>query len=83
MADFKRLKIRDAMLILNDDLTVYYGGPAVKLCGRPYEAWVTLAPIEAIAGVGTSQPVINHEQSAVSVVLDLMDPVVTERRLIH
>jgi hypothetical protein len=47
----ERVEIRDAILVLNDDLTVDDRRSAVKFRGGRY-AVVTVGPIEAVARIG-------------------------------
>jgi hypothetical protein len=76
---FEGVKIRDTTFVLNDDLAVDDGRAAVELsCCLDY-AGVTLAPIEAIAGISACFAALDTEERAVAVMLDFVNPARTWR----
>ena len=77
----KRLEIRHASLILDNNLAIKNGSTTRKLASLTDNAGIPLGPIEAVAGVSTRLAALDYQERAVAVMLDLMNPVGALRRL--
>src|SRR5689334_3332259 len=77
----KRLEIRHASLILDDNLAIKNGSTTRKCASLTDNAGIPLGPIEAVAGVSVRLAPFDYQERAVAVMLDLMNPVGALRRL--
>jgi hypothetical protein len=71
---FECLEIRSAAVILDDYLTIEDCGPTVQSSCWPDKARVAVAPVEAVAGIGSHLAMFNDEKCAVAVVLEFVNP---------
>ena len=70
------------MCVLNNDLAIHNRGTAIKLGCRLRYAEVALSPIKAVAGISACFAALEDQLGTVTIVLDLVDPACTGRRII-
>ena len=67
---------------MDNDLAIKNGSTKRKRTSFTDNAGIPLGPIESMAGIGTRLAALDHQQRAVAIVLDLMNPVGALRWLV-
>jgi hypothetical protein len=68
------VKIGDAMLVLDDDLAIEESSSTVQPAACINDSAICRRPVIAVSGEGSDPPLIDDNQGAVAVILNLMNP---------
>ena len=75
------IEVGNAVLVLDDDLTINDGRLAGELGGRLDHPPIMSGPVPAMTGEGPGIAALDDNQGAVAVVFDLVNPARPSRRL--
>jgi hypothetical protein len=70
----ERIEVRNAVLVLDDYLTVEYGSRAGELAASLHHPTIWSGPVPPMAREGSDGALVGDDKGAVAVVLDLMNP---------